>query len=404
METENTPQKGSRRMHLIIWTTAIFLAVGGAILFWFLVWGQFEESTEDSYVHGNMVQLNSQIPGIVTSINAEETQFVKKGQVVVELDRTDPEIYYERSKAELGDTVRHVLALYQNVNTLIAELGVKKADLYKATCDYENRVPLVKPGAVSKEDFEHAIAALEAAKSSLKVTKHELLAAYAQVQNTTLQTHPLVVKAADQVKEAFVNLRRCQILAPADGYVAMRNVQVGESVDVTTPLLAIVPLETLWVEANFKEIHLKNVRIGQQVTIWADLYGRSVKYYGKVTGLSAGTGSAFSVLPPQNATGNWIKIVQRLPVRVDLNPDELEKHPLMIGLSMHTHIDTHDRSGDLLAKGKPVLEPIYATDVYPRQELGVEGVIASIIKENSSPDLPTSVAAFNCAEIEALQE
>ena len=361
------------------------LLLGLLFLGWYIVWGQFEETTQDSYVHGNMVQLNSQVPGIVTKINAEETQFVKKGQIVVELDRTDPLIVFGRSKAELAESVRQVVELFENAISLRAELGVKKAELLQASWDFENRLPLVEPGAISKEEFEQALTNLEGAKNSLIQTKHAYLAALALVQNTTLTTHPLVRQSADNLREAFVNLRRCSIMAPTDGFIAMRNVQVGESVDVTTPLLAIIPLEDLWVEANFKEVHLKHVRIGQPVTMRADLYGRSVKYHGTVTGLSAGTGSAFSVLPPQNATGNWIKIVQRLPVRVDLNADELMRNPLMIGLSMHTHIDTHDRSGRILAEAKKELQPIYSTNIYPQQEWGADYIVKQTIRANADP-------------------
>ncbi|MEX0962309.1 MAG: HlyD family efflux transporter periplasmic adaptor subunit [Simkaniaceae bacterium] len=396
---ENESGDRKKRRFLLFWTTLSVFLITALILTWYLIWGQFEVSTSDSYVHGNLVQLNSQIPGIVTEIHAEETQFVKKGQIIIELDRTDPLISFDQSKALLGETVREVLKLYQNVESLASELQVKKAELIRASWDYTNRLPLVEPGAISKQEFEHTTTTLETAKNSLEKTKHDLYAAYALVQNTNVKTHPKVLEAAERVKNAYVNLRRCHIRAPTDGIIAMRNVQVGESIDQTTPLLAIVPLSELWVDANFKEVHLKNVRLGQPVLLEADFYGHRVKYHGNVTGLSAGTGSAFSVLPPQNATGNWIKIVQRLPVRVDLNPEELIKHPLMVGLSMHTKIDTHDRSGDRIAQSKAKLTSIYSTDIYPMQEEGADYVISKIIKENSSGLLRDSIAHLDLKEV-----
>lgn len=358
-----------------------FLILGIAALIYWLVWLRFEEYTTDAYVNGNMVIVTPQVSGIVTSITADNTDFVTTGRLLVTLDTTDIKLAFERSKAELANTIRNVEELFQRAEQYKAEIDIKEAELTKAWDDFQNRVELVPIGGVSQEEFEHVEAALLAAFSSLVLSEHKYLGALAQVENTTVESHPLVEKAKDALRDSWVQLQRCNISAPVTGILDQRRVQVGEWVKKEDNLLAIIPLEQIWVDANFKETQLKNVRLGQSVKLKADIYGRSVHYHGKVIGFSGGTGSVFSYLPPQNATGNWIKIVQRLAVRIGLDPREVREHPLRLGLSMDVTVDTHNRDGKVIPKEK-VEKPIYETGIFKTQEIGAEEIIQQILKDN----------------------
>ncbi|MCH9613572.1 MAG: Multidrug export protein EmrA [Chlamydiia bacterium] len=369
-----------RKKSLII-TTCIFLILGGGLfLYWLDVW-RIEEYTDDCYVNGNMVQLNAQITGIVTSINADNTDYVEQDQLIIELDDTDYKIAYEKAQGNLAETIRQVVKMFQDVKMLAAEVEQKEAFLLKASDDYNNRVELVDIGGVSREEFEHVTQNLAMAQADLSSTHFSLKAAEALVKNTYVRTHPLVIEAKEQCKEAYVNLKRTKIRAPASGTVAMRSAQVGEQINPGKPLLAIVPLDEIWVDANYKETQLSKMRIGQRVSLTADIYGSDVKFHGRVQGLNPGTGAVFSILPPQNATGNWIKIVQRIPVRIRLEKEQFEKYPLMLGMTMEATTDISDTSGDVLTKAK-TLRPLYSTDVYQKQEEGFNEVFEAILKAN----------------------
>ncbi|MCP5504399.1 MAG: efflux RND transporter periplasmic adaptor subunit [Chlamydiales bacterium] len=388
MVDDKNPQKepkNNKRNKVLIFTAVGFILVGVLI---FIYWAEvlrFEEYTNDAYVNGNMVELTPQVPGIVTAINVDNTEYVEEGQVLIELDKTDRRLAYQKAKNSLAETVRNVVQMFIEVERLEAELEQKDAELFRAEKDYQNRVNLVEIGGVSREEFEHVEAAFVSAQASRKETYHALQEAVAQVQNTTLSTHPNVKHAADDVRDTYVNLQRCDILAPMNGYVAQRTVQLGEYVNLSEPLLAVIPLDQLWVDANYKEIQLSKVRVGQSVRMTSDIYGRKVVFSGKVIGINPGTGSVFSALPPQNATGNWIKIVQRVPVRVSLDREQLKKHPLWLGLSMDVRVDIHDTSSEMLREASR-LRPLYKTKIYQNQEKGVETVIEKIIQENSIND------------------
>lgn len=384
MDMDSTQQKSNnnKRNKILIFTGLGFLLVGVVI---FIYWAEvlrFEQYTDDAYVSGNMIELTPQVPGIVTSINVDNTEYVEEGQVLVELDKTDSRLAYEKAKNSLAETVRSVVQMFIQVNKLQAELEQKEAELFRAEKDYQNRVDLVGVGGVSREEFEHVEAALVGAQASQKEAYFALQEAIAQIENTTVTTHPNVKKEANSVRDAYVNLQRCDILAPMSGYVAQRTVQLGEYVNLSEPLLAVVPLNELWVDANYKEIQLSNVRIGQSVRMTSDIYGRKVVFSGKVIGINPGTGNVFSALPPQNATGNWIKIVQRVPVRVSLDPQQLKKNPLWLGLSMDVRVDIHDTSNKMLREPSR-LKPIYKTKIYQEQETGAESIIEQIIQENT---------------------
>ncbi|QVL56794.1 MAG: efflux RND transporter periplasmic adaptor subunit [Simkaniaceae bacterium] len=381
-QPKNKMKPNNKRNKLLIYTASGFILVGIIIFIYWVEVLRYEQYTNDAYVNGNMIELTPQVPGIVTSINVDNTEYVEEGQVLVELDKTDSRLAFEKAKNSLAETVRNVIQMFIQVERLQAELEQKDAELYRAEKDYQNRVNLVGVGGVSREEFEHVEAAFVGAQASRKETYHALQEAIALVQNTTVATHPNVKKGADGVRDTYVNLQRCDILAPMSGYVAQRTVQLGEYVNVSQPLLAVIPLSELWVDANYKEIQLSRVRVGQSVRMTSDIYGRKVVFSGKVLGINPGTGSVFSALPPQNATGNWIKIVQRVPVRVSLDSQQLKKHPLWLGLSMDVRVDIHDISNEMLREPSR-LKPIYKTKIYKEQEEGVQAIIDKIIQENA---------------------
>ena len=358
----------------------IIASIACFLLWWFYF--RIEDYTDDAYVHGNPSELTAQVSGIVKSIYADNTQFVLKNQVLVELDTTDHELSLQQRMADLGQQVRHVATLFDDVVEKQANVMRADAELIKANQDYNHRAGVIDIGGVSLEDFEHSEAQLRAAQAELMRAKATLASSEAKVENTTIATHPLVIASQEKVKEAYVNLVRCKILSPVDGILDKRSIQVGQWVNPTDPLLAVIPLSQMWVEANYKETQLKRVRIGQSVKMHADLYGHDVTFNGQVVGLGAGTGSAFALLPPQNATGNWIKIVQRLPVRVNFEPEQLHRYPLRIGLSMTVTVDTKDEKGLVIPQPTPLQTPLYSTDIYSEQEEGVESLIQKIMLEN----------------------
>ncbi len=362
----------------------LFLLIG---LIWFFYWllvGRFHEYTDDAYVNGNMVQLMSQIPGTVTQINADDTQLVTEGQVLIKFDPADTDVALQRATASLAETVRQVRQLFENAERAKATLVWRKADFLKADLDLKRRAGLVGNSAVSKEEYQHYLTQKETAEAQYQIALHDVKSAEALVANTHIYTHPLVQTAIANFKIAYLNAARTTVLAPVTGYVAKRSVQVGQRVLVNTPMLAIVPLHEVWVDANYKESQLSDLRIGQPVTLYADAYS-DVKYHGRVYGINAGTGAVFSLLPPQNATGNWIKIVQRLPVRILIDPEELKKYPLQLGLSMRVTTDIHDTRGSRLAQ---VAEnkPLYSTRIYAEQIEKANETIDGILRDNS-PDM-----------------
>nr|WP_260464073.1 HlyD family efflux transporter periplasmic adaptor subunit [Burkholderia sp. Bp8963] len=346
---------------------------------YYATFGQYHESTDDAYVRGNLVQLTPQVTGTVVAVNADDTQIVKAGDAVVTLDAVDARVALANAEATLGKTVRQVSTLYVNNDFYAANIAERQADLARAVDDLARRQAVANTGAVSTEDIAHARDAVKAAQATLDAARQQAQANHALTDRTSVEQHPDVQAAAAKVRDAWLTYARTTLPAPVTGYVAQRSVQVGQRVQPGSPLMAIVPLDGVWVDANFKEVQLARMRIGQPVTLTADVYGSSVEYHGRVTGFSAGTGSAFAVLPAQNATGNWIKVVQRLPVRVQLDPRELEAHPLRIGLSMQASVDTHDVSGTQLGAATNTR---YRTDVFAGYEREADGEIAKIIAEN----------------------
>lgn len=379
--THEAHHKKQKRKRWLMILTVIFLALGLLWLIYWLIWGRFEEYTDDAYVGGNIIQVMSQVPGTVIEISTDDTKLVTQGQTLVKLDPADTEVALQRASAALAQTVRQTRQYYERAESAENIVILRGSDLMKAQLDVERRTGLVGERAISKEEMQHYTTAETVAQAQYHFALHDLQAALAVVENAYLYSNPMVERAKAAFKVAYLNRQRTLIVAPAAGYVAKRSVQVGQQIAMNTPLMAIVPLNDVWVDANFKESQLKHIRIGQPVTLYADAYG-DVVYHGKVLGLSPGTGVSFALLPPQNATGNWIKIVQRLPVRIVLDANEIRKNPLLIGLSMRVTINTSHQDGARLATATPD-KPLYSTTVYNDQLAAADVMINQILAANA---------------------
>jgi membrane fusion protein, multidrug efflux system len=360
----------------------IFFILGLAYVIYWLFIARFYVSTDDAYVAGNTVQTMPQISGHVLKILADETDFVQKGEVVTCLDPIDVRIALQTEEANLALTLRNTSQLYFNIAKEYDNIAIQQANLDKLQEHLLRRKPLARENVISTETLTDLQADVASAKASLDLAKVRLASATALVANSTLYNHPQVRLATTRLRDAFLNFQRAVIYAPETGYVAKRPVQVGQEVTPSTILMIIVPLNQIWVDANYKETQLKNIRIDQPVKLTADAYGRHVVYHGHVVGLSPGTGSAFDILPPQNATGNWIKIVQRLPVRIEIDPSDLKRYPLRIGLSVRVTVNTRNRRGKVLSR-IPRREVIYRTEDYNANVKKANALIERIYKANA---------------------
>ncbi|ABO54478.1 HlyD family efflux transporter periplasmic adaptor subunit [Burkholderia vietnamiensis] len=384
------PQNNGKRKRMMTLLIAVIVIAAIAYgLYYFLV-ARFHEETDDAYVNGNVVQITPQVTGTVIAVKADDTQTIKAGDPLVVLDPADSQIALQQAEANLAQTVRQVRGLFVNDDQYRAQVALRQSDLSKAQDDLRRRLAVAQTGAVSQEEISHARDAVRAAQASVDAAQQELASNRALTANTTIASHPNVMAAAAKVRDAYLANARNVLPAPVTGYVAKRSVQVGQRVSPGTPLMSVVPLNAVWVDANFKEVQLRHMRIGQPVELTADIYGSSAVYHGKVVGFSAGTGSAFSLLPAQNATGNWIKVVQRLPVRIEIDPKDLDKHPLRIGLSMQVDVDIKDERGDQLANAH---NTVYETDVFAKYGDEADAEIARIIAANAGGNAPASAAA-----------
>jgi membrane fusion protein, multidrug efflux system len=376
--------KGRRWLWLSVIGGASLVIVAAYSLYWANVL-RYSQSTDDAYVNGNVVQITPQISGTVVSIGADDTQFVKVGQPLVRLDQADAKVALDQSEAQLARTVREVRNLFATSAQLRAAVQMRQSDLAMARKDLARRERLGNSGAISNEELQHARDAMRNAEAALLSAQEQLAGNQARVDGTTLENHPDVRNASATVRNAYLGYSRTVLPAPVSGFVARRAVQLGQRVGPGAALMSVVPLDQVWVDANFKEPQLAGMRVGQPVTLTADLYGGSFRYHGKVAGFGAGTGSAFALLPAQNATGNWIKIVQRVPVRVALDANELAEHPLQIGLSMKVEVSVRNRDGARL----PELAqnaPAYATDVFHSVDEAADARVQEIIAANDSVD------------------
>ncbi len=381
-----TPHGARRRRQLIV--VAALAAVGIAVFmgYWFF-YSRYYQSSDDAYVAADLVQITSEVPGRVITVQVDDTQHVERGQLLVELDPADAQIAMSSAEAELARTVRSIRGVFAEARGLRAQIRSSAVSLGTARQDLTRREAIAADGAVSGEELQHTrdqIAELEAA---LTMREQNLASTEAQIEHTSIENHPAVLAAAARVREAALALRRTRIRAPVSGTVARRNVQIGSRINAGTPLMAVVPLTDAWIDANLREVQLRDVRVGQPVELHADLYGRGVTYRGRVLGLGAGSGSAFALLPAQNASGNWIKIVQRVPVRIGIDADDLRRWPLRVGLSMQVRIDTHERAGRAVAAELPQKPRAVAVDDAASDDVAQR--IAQIIAANA-PEPPAS--------------
>jgi membrane fusion protein, multidrug efflux system len=396
----------SNRRRLLTIAGSVFALLGLAYGAWWFIYSRHYEKTDDAYVQGNLVQITPQVAGTVVSVNADDTEFVKSGQTLVSLDRADAEVALEQAQANLAQTVREVRSLYTSNSTWSANIAQREADVTRAQSDVgrtdddlTRRKSLTSTGAVSGEELSHAQgaannaqAALSAAQAALTAAKQQLATNQSLTDGTTVEKHPNVERAAAKVREAYLAYARAILPAPVSGYVARRTVQVGQRVAPGAPLMAIIPLDQVWVDANFKEVQLRKMRIGQPVTLTADAYGSAVEYHGTLAGLGVGTGSAFALLPAQNATGNWIKVVQRVPVRIALDPKELADHPLRVGLSMEVAVDIANTDGKTLASATRTSAP-YSTTAFNHDTEDADALVRKTIAANLGRPLQSSSTA-----------
>jgi len=391
-DTSSAPAKkqSSARKPALLALGAVVLLAGAGWAFYDFVLNAHIVSTDDAYVSGDVVQITSKVNGTVIALNADDTQAVKPGDLLIQLDPAEASISMQSAEAGLAQAVRSVKALQAQADQLRAQIDARQADVRKAQDDARRRAGLIATGAVSREDFNHAQDNSTSQEAALVAAQAQLDQVLAQLGTTPVAQHPDVLSAEAKLRSAALAMRRTRIDAPIDGIIARRNVQPGQHVESGTPLMAVVPLEDVWIDANFKEGQLKDMRAGQPVTVSTDIYGGKVTYHGTVAGLAAGSGNAFALLPPQNATGNWIKIVQRVPVRILLDPKDLKAHPLRVGLSTTVDVDVADTSGPQVGdkvRNQPLPKLISDGD-----DPQIGATIDRIIAENGGGPLPVASA------------
>ena len=380
-QTSSNNKSQQRKKGLSIFILLLLLIAIGSAAYWFFFIKGFEE-TEDAYVSGNQVMVSAQVAGNISKINVDNMDPVQAGDVLLELDDTNAKLSFEQAKSNLANAVRQISQLNYTVKQLKSAVRANEITLAQAQGNLNRRVQLVKDGAIDKESFQHAKEAVELAKANLTTSQNQLEANQALLLDGPLSEQPQIQSAVSNLKQAWLNLERTKIRSPIKGYVARRNAQVGQAVSVGGALMAVVTTDQMWLDANFKETQLTHMRIGQPVEIHFDLYGKDKTFNGKVVGIEMGTGSAFSLLPTQNATGNWIKVVQRVPVRIQLDPQQLAENPLRIGLSATVKVNVTDSQGETL-RNQARTTTLYSTNALQYDESAVNNLIESIIRDNS---------------------
>ncbi|WP_200898197.1 multidrug efflux MFS transporter periplasmic adaptor subunit EmrA [Xenorhabdus khoisanae] len=379
--SQKSSNKKRQRRNIITSLTLLFLTLGVIYtVYWFLVLRHHQE-TDNAYVTGNQVQIMSQVAGSVITVNFDNTDYVKSGHVLIQLDARDAELALKKAENELANTVRITHQRMIDSKKYQATIELKKIALKKAQSDLNRREVLGAKEMIGKEELQHMRENVSTAQADLDIAIAQYKSNQATILDTPLEKQPAVEKAASGVRDAWLALQRTKIVSPVDGYVARRSVQVGSRINSGTPLMAIVPANNMWVEANFKETQLANMRIGQPATIISDFYGKNVVYTGKVAGIDMGTGSAFSLLPAQNASGNWIKVIQRLPVRIEIDAEQLKQHPLRIGLSTTINVDTANTDGTTLATTERSL-PAYHTNALTIDMVPANQIVTDVINSN----------------------
>jgi membrane fusion protein (multidrug efflux system) len=386
-------QRGALRRPALILTVLLLIVAGAVATLYYLTVGRYYEDTDDAYVNGRVVNITPQTTGTVIAIGADETDTVQPGQMLVRLDPNDAQLDLMGREAQLAQAVRETRTLFANNDVLQANVALRETELERARDDLQRRRAVQGLGVVSEEEIEHARIGVSTAEAALASARQQLVSNRSLTSGTKVTAHPNVLVAAARVREAYLAVKRGEIVAPVGGQIARRNVQVGQRLTPGTPLMALVPMENLWVDANFKEVQLENLRIGQSVKVIADVYGGHVEYHGRIIGLGAGTGAAFALLPAQNATGNWIKVVQRVPVRIGLDPKELHDHPLRVGLSVRATVDVHTHEGALVSAHNEQ-SPDNRTDVYSGIDREADALVERIIAANLAGAAPPSKPAL----------
>jgi membrane fusion protein (multidrug efflux system) len=379
-----TPSNGKRRRILLL-IALIFIVIGAlCAAYWVLVLAK-REKTDDAYVNGNRVVISAQVSGTVIAVLADDTQLVNAGQVLVKLDPIDAQTALSRAASALAQTVRQVRQQKATATQYDSEIETRKLELARAQIDLAKREPLVADHAIAGEEVRHAQESVQLARAALTQAERQSLSAHALVDGTPVEGNPAVLQAKDVYRDAWIAAQRNAVVAPVTGYVAERSVQLGQHIQAGEALMTVIPLHALWVDANFKEVQLRNLRIGQKAEVRSDLYGGTFIFHGRVEGMSAGTGAAFSLLPPQNASGNWIKVVQRVPVRILIDDNDLIKSPLRVGLSATVTVDTTSRDGPVLAT-QASDRPVGDTQVYTQDLEKANAEADAVVRRNLGID------------------
>jgi membrane fusion protein (multidrug efflux system) len=385
IESSATNPANGKRRRILLLIAVIFIALGALwAAYWTLVLSK-REKTDDAYVNGNKVVISAQISGTVVAVLKDDTQLVKAGQVLVKLDPIDAQTALSRAGSALAQTVRQVRQQKATAGQYDSEIESRKLELARAQIDLEKRQPLLADHAIAGEEVRHAQESVQMARAALIQAERQSSSAHALVDGTPVETNPTVLQAKDAFRDAWIAAQRNAVVAPVSGYVAERSVQLGQHIQAGEALMTVIPLHSLWVDANFKEVQLRNLRIGQHAEVRSDLYGGTFIFHGRVQGMSAGTGAAFSLLPPQNASGNWIKVVQRVPVRVRIDDNDLIKSPLRVGLSATVTVDTTSREGPVLAP-EANDEPVGDTQVYTQDLDKANAEADAVVRRNLGID------------------
>jgi membrane fusion protein, multidrug efflux system len=385
IESSATNPSNGKRRRILLLIALIFIIIGGLwAAYWILVLSK-REKTDDAYVNGNKVVISAQISGTVVAVLADDTQLAKAGQVLVKLDPIDAQTALSRAASALAQTVRQVRQQKATASQYDSEIETRRLELARAQIDLNKREPLIADHAIAGEEVRHAQESVQLARAALLQAERLSLSAHALVDGTPVETNPAVLQAKDAFRDAWIAAQRNAVVAPVSGYIAERSVQLGQHIQAGEALMTVIPLHALWVDANFKEVQLRNLRIGQNAEVRSDLYGGSFIFHGHVRGMSAGTGAAFSLLPPQNASGNWIKVVQRVPVRVRIDDSDLIKSPLRVGLSATVTVDTTSRDGPVLAR-EANDEPVGDTQVYTQDLDKANAEADAVVRRNLGID------------------
>jgi membrane fusion protein (multidrug efflux system) len=385
IESSATNPSNGKRRRILLLIAVIFIVLGALwAAYWTLVLAK-REKTDDAYVNGNKVVISAQISGTVIAVLADDTQLVKAGQVLVKLDPIDAQTALSRAASALAQTVRQVRQQKATAGQYDSEITTRKLELARAEVDLAKREPLIADHAIAGEEVRHAQESVQLARAALIQAERQSSSAHALVDGTPVETNPTVLQAKDTFRDAWIAAQRNAVVAPVSGYVGERSVQLGQHIQAGEALMTVIPLHSLWVDANFKEVQLRNLRIGQNAEVRSDLYGGTFVFHGRVQGMSAGTGAAFSLLPPQNASGNWIKVVQRVPVRIRIDDADLVKSPLRVGLSTTVTVDTTSRNGPVLAP-EANDEPVGDTQVYTQDLEKANAEAEEVVRRNLGID------------------